>query len=416
LRRTLATLPTATGLAVSSLRAHKLRTFLTLLGIIIGVCSVIVVGATLEGFTNYSIQTTSKVFGSESFQIGQLIDLGRLSRRERVEKLKYNRRIRQEDYVYLKQTAGDAIYYSPYRQRAEDTKYGNITLESTVIIGAAANLPEIRDVSLTEGRFFTEEEERRGVMVAIAGDDLKETLFAGLSPLGRVIKIAGFDFTIIGVQEKVGNVGGQSQDNVAYIPISAFNRLFGPANTLSVFGKARRESGLSLEEALDLSRVALRTRFKARPGKPDNFDTATPDSAIEFIKRILTLVGSLLVPVTCISLVVGGIVVMNIMLVSVTERTREIGVRKSLGARRSDLMLQFLMESALMSALGGAIGLLLAYAITSVATAVSGVPILVDWRYVLLALFVSTSVGVASGWYPASRAAKMDPVEALRAD
>jgi putative ABC transport system permease protein len=386
------------------------------LGIIIGVCSVVVVGATLEGFTNYSTQTVSKVFGSDSFQLGQLIDFGRLSRRERVERLKHNRRIRQEDYVYLKQTTGDIINYSPYRQRAEDTRYGNMTLESTVVIGAAAKLPEIRDITLTDGRFFTEEEERRGIRVAVAGDEVRSTFFGDAPPLGRTLKVAGFDFTIIGVQEKIGNAGGQSQDNVLYIPVSAFNRLFGPANTLNVFGKARRDSGISLEEALDLSRVALRTRFKARPGRPDNFDTATPESAIEFVKRIVSVVGSLLVPVTCISLVVGGIVVMNIMLVSVTERTREIGVRKSLGARRSDLMLQFLLESSLMSVLGGAIGLGLAYAMTQIATIVSGVPIVVDWRYVVLAVVVSATVGILSGWYPAARAAKLDPVEALRAE
>jgi putative ABC transport system permease protein len=183
-----------------------------------------------------------------------------------------------------------------------------------------------------------------------------------------------------------------------------------------LFARARPETGLALDEALELSRVALRSRFKARPGLPDNFDTITPDTVREFIGRILALIGAVVVPITAISLVVGGIVIMNIMLVSVTERTREIGVRKSLGARKSDLMLQFLLESLMMSAIGGAIGLAGGALLARIGSAIAGVDLRVTLPYVFLSLFVSTVVGVLSGWYPASRAARMDPVEALRAD
>jgi putative ABC transport system permease protein len=410
------TFKTASGLAFASLRAHKLRTFLTLLGVIIGVGSVVLVGAAIEGLGNYAEATTSKAFGSDSFQVGQLIQVGRLSRRERAEKLKYNRRIRPEDYAYLKQTTGDRILYSPYRQRPDDLKAGEQTIEGAFIIGVAAQLAEIREVNLTDGRFFTEQEEANRAAVAVIGEEVRTTFFPESSPIGRTIKLGGYDFTVIGVQEKIGGIGGQSQDAVAYIPAPMYTRLYGNERSLILFARARPGSGLVLEEALDLTRVALRSRFKTRPGAPDNFDTITPDSVREFIGRILGIIGAAVVPITAISLVVGGIVIMNIMLVSVTERTREIGVRKSLGARQSDLMLQFLFESVMLSVLGGVIGLSGGAIVARVISIVAGVSLEVTLPYVMLALVVSGGVGVLSGWYPASRAARMDPIQALRAE
>ena len=383
---------------------------------IIGVGSVVIVGAAIEGLGNYAEETTSKVFGSDSYQIGQLLQVGRMSRRERFERLKYNHQIRLEDYAYLRQLTGDRILYSPYRLKTEDIRVQGRLLESTSIIGVSANLAEIREVTLTDGRFFTEQEERSKAQVAVIGEDVRTEFFGDSSPLGKVLRIAGREFTIVGVQEKIGNAGGQSQDNVAFIPATVFTRIYGPERSMVLFARARPGSGLSLDAALDLSRVALRNRFKARPGKPDNFDTITPDSIRQFIAQVMGLIGAIVVPITCISLVVGGIVIMNIMLVSVSERTREIGVRKSLGARRSDLMLQFLLEAVFMSAVGGALGLAGGALVAKVASLATGVTLKVTLPYVLLALFVSSAVGILSGWYPASRAARLDPVEALRAE
>jgi putative ABC transport system permease protein len=200
------------------------------------------------------------------------------------------------------------------------------------------------------------------------------------------------------------------------VPAAALTRIYGPEQSIAVFAKPRPEAAADLDTALDLTRSALRARFHTRPGAPDNFDTLTPDAIRSFVGQILGLIAAVVVPVTCISLVVGGIVIMNIMLVSVTERTREIGVRKSLGARRSDIMLQFLIEAVLLAAIGGAIGVGLgALASTGLSFAL-GVSLPITLPYVTLAIVVSTLTGVLSGWYPASRAARLDPVVALRAE
>ena len=407
---------TAIGLAASSLRAHKLRTFLTLLGIIIGVTSVVLVGAAIEGLSNYAEVTTSKAFGSETYLIAQIANVGRLTRKERAEKLRVNKQIRPDDLEYLRLTTGDQILYAPYRTRIDDVKRDDITYEGAAILGTGAVLPSIRDVVLTDGRFFTEQEEQTRQYVCVIGDEVREKLFVGVSPIGGKIIVRGYEFTVLGAQEKLGNAGGRSQDNSVYIPSAVFTRIIGPANNITIFAKPRPGTGLTLDESLDITRMALRTRFRTRPGQVDNFDFLTPDSIRAFIDQVLGLIKVVVVPVTMISLVVGGIVIMNIMLVSVTERTREIGVRKSLGARKSDILLQFLIESLMMSLVGGLVGLGLAYVLAEGLSIAFNAPLEITGAYIFLAVFVSSAVGVISGWYPASKAASLDPVEALRAD
>jgi putative ABC transport system permease protein len=235
--------------------------------------------------------------------------------------------------------------------------------------------------------------------------------------VGKIVKINGVDFTVVGVQEKLGSAFGQSQDRTAYIPITTYNRLYGTGSQgFAVFARPKPESGLTMEQSLDETRVALRNRFHAQPGKGDRFDSITPDAIRGFIDNILSLVAVVVIPVTSISLVVGGIVIMNIMLVSVTERTREIGIRKALGATQRDLMLQVLSESVLMSMTGGALGVLLGAALTLILGKAFDLTLRITVPYVAISIFVSSAVGIISGWYPASRAAKLDPIAALRSE
>ena len=411
------TVLTAFRIAIDSLRAHKLRTFLTLLGVIIGVSSVVMVGAAIEGLGNFAEQTTAKTFGSNSFLVAQIASSQRLTRSERAEKLKRNKKIRDEDLTYLRATTGSDILYSPYVQRFEDVKgLSGGVIEGCAILGVSATLPEIRDIVLDDGRFFTEQEERTRQAVAVVGQDIRKEFFPGSNPLGRYIKISGIDFRIVGLQEKLGTgPTGGSQDNQVYIPITLYERLWSVQQRgLSVFGRPKPSTGMTLDEGVDVMRSALRTRLRTRPGQPDNFDVSTPDSQREFIDRIIGLVSAVVVPITAISLVVGGIVIMNIMLVSVTERTREIGLRKAMGARQNDLLLQFLIEAALMSFLGGLIGLAIGWVVTQALSIVLGTKLEITPAYIFVSIFVSAATGIVSGWYPASRAAKLDPVVALR--
>jgi putative ABC transport system permease protein len=404
-------------LAAESIRAHKLRSFLTLLGVIIGVASVIMVGAAIEGLGVYAEQSTAKAFGSESFLVAQIASTGRLSRRELFDKLKRNKQITQTDAEFLRGVNGSSVLYSPYRNKLADVKRENYICEDTSIIGVSADMVNIRDITVVEGRFFTEKEDSSRTPVVVIGDETKTTLFpSGESPLNQIVRINGIEFRVVGVQERLGSAFGRSQDKSAWIPTTVFTRLYGPGTGFALFGRPKPGSNLDLQSALDLTRVSLRTRFHARPGQSDNFDTLTPDAIRGFIDRILGMVAAVVVPVTCISLVVGGIVIMNIMLVSVTERTREIGIRKALGARRSDVMLQILIEAVAMSVLGGAIGVGIGAAVTSLLARIFEISMATTPFYVTLAVVVSSIVGISSGWYPASRAAKLDPVVALRAE
>ncbi len=407
---------TAMGLAFDSIRAHKLRSFLTLLGVIVGVASVILVGAAIDGLGLYAQQITAKAFGNDSFVVAQIASVGRLTGRQLAEKQKYNKRMRVDDLRFLRATMGDEILYSSYQQRVEDVKAENQTYEAANVIGVSSDMPVIRDIPLATGRFFAAMEEQRRVPVAVVGDDIRLVLFGGRDPIGLQIKVSGIQFTIVGVLERQGSSFGQNLDNPVYIPSTVFQSMFSGGSNMAVFGRAKPGIGLSMEAALDTTRVALRSHFHARPGKPDNFDSLTPDSVRSFTDQILGVIAAVVVPVTSISLLVGGIVIMNIMLVSVTERTREIGIRKSLGARKADIMLQFLTESLMLSLAGGALGVVAGALAAFVVEKVSGATLAITAPYVIISIFVSSAVGIVSGWYPARKAASLDPVEALRAE
>ena len=406
----------ALRLALDSIRAHKLRSFLTLLGIIIGVASVILVGAAIDGVGVYAEQSTSKAFGAESFIVARVAGAA-MSRREFFDRLKHNKPISADDLRFVKSVAGQDVLYSPFRNHTSDIKRENLICEAANVTGVSADIVTIRDVGVSDGRFFTEQEERARLPVVVIGQTVRDTLFASSSSaLGKPIFIEGIDFTVVGVLEKLGSAFGNDQDKMVYIPTGAFDRLYGAGLGFQFFARPRPDGGLSMQQALDETRVALRTRFHQSPGDTDKFDTLTPDAVRGFIDRVLSMVAAVVVPITCISLVVGGIVIMNIMLVSVTERTAEIGLRKSLGARRQDIMLQILIEAVTLAVVGGGLGVALGALLTMLIGRVISLPLHISAGYVLLSIGVSSVVGIVSGWYPAARAAKLDPVVALRAE
>jgi putative ABC transport system permease protein len=403
-------------LAIDSIRTHKLRSFLTLLGVIIGVASVILVGAAIDGVGVYAKESTSKAFGAESFILARVAGNG-MSRREYFDHLKRNKPIGNDELRFIKAEVGGDVLFSPYHNHTSDVKRENLICEDTNIFGVSADMPAIRDVDLSDGRFFTDAEERARVPVAVIGQTVRDQLFAaGSSPLNKEIRVDGIDFQVVGVLAKLGSSFGQDQDRILYIPTGAFDRLYGPGLGYAIFARPKPGSGLSLDQALDETRVALRTRFHEAPGEQDKFDTITPDAVRGFIDQVLGLVAAVVVPITCISLVVGGIVIMNIMLVSVTERTHEIGLRKSLGARHNDIMMQILIEAVVLAVTGGGMGIAIGALLTFALGRIFSLSLYISPAYVVLAIGVSSIVGIVSGWYPASRAAKLDPVVALRAE
>ena len=404
----------ASRLAIDSILAHKLRSSLTLLGVIVGVGSVVMVGAAIEGLGTYAEDSTSKVFGSNTFLVAQVANA--VSRSEYFNKLKQNRPIRPDDLKYLKAMTGDRILYSAYNQKVEDIRHEMQRSEAASILGVGSVLPEMREINLADGRFFTDQEERSAQPVAVIGSEVADTLFPNTNRIGQTARIQGRLFTVVGVLEKMGSPFGQTQDNIAYIPFPVFVRMYGSGQSIAIFGRARPGTNLTVDSALDLTRVALRARFHARPGRSDRFDSLTPEAMQSFINQLLGMISAVVVPVTLISLVVGGIVIMNIMLVSVTERTHEIGVRKSVGARRTDIRRQFLIEAVILAGLGGMLGVALGAAFTMLLAKVAGLTLTITIGYVVLGLAVSGVVGVVSGWYPAVRASRLDPVEALRAE
>jgi putative ABC transport system permease protein len=403
----------AIGLALSAIKAHKLRSFLTLLGIIFGVAVVIVVVSMVEGFNNYFESKISDL-GSNAFVVDKMGII--TSMQEWMEKSRKNKDIKMDDLKAIKEKTNPAIVKDAAAQtrRRGTVKYESKALEDVLIQGATSNLLDIDSTKIEQGRFFTQTEEEHADAVCFVGHEIVKQYFLAVDPIGREIKIDGRPFRIIGIAQEKGSVFGNPQDNFLIMPISTYQNIFGSRGTIAL--RVAATSMETLEQAQDEVRVILRAKRHLKYQDADNFGIVSSDALNGIRDRIFGTVGIVAVGVTSIALVVGGIVIMNMMLVSVTERTREIGVRKSLGAKRSDILKQFLAESTTLSLVGGAAGVALAYGVSKIVTYALSFPTTLPLFWTIMALTVSASIGLFFGIYPAMKAAKLDPIEALRAD
>jgi len=403
-------------LALAAIWAHKLRSALTLLGMIVGVTAFVVVVSLIAGFNRYVDEKIAGI-GAKSFTVQRFNPLEDFKDTDTIAAAaRRNKELTLDDYDYLRERASliDKIG-ARARVTPSEVKRGDQVLEDVFVSGATANCVDIENRDVADGRFIAEPENDNGARVAYLGADIADKLFTG-SPIGQEISIRGLPYRVIGVEVAKGTVFGIPQDNFIIIPLKTYAVNYGGLiRQRSLYFIATSKSDELFNDAVEESRYLMRARRKLGPSEKDNFGIVTPDAITGLRDRLFGTIFIVAIAVPGIALVVGAIVIMNIMLVSVTERTKEIGIRKSLGARQMDILKQFLVEAATLALMGGIVGVFLAWVIGFLVSAFL-LPTYLSIFAIAGALAVSGGAGVASGIFPAWKAARLDPIEALRAD
>ena len=403
----------AARIALTSIWAHKLRSFLTLLGVIIGVSVVIAVATLIEGANVYVDEKLASL-GSGVFFVSKASVTNVGDFEKFLEQLRKNPDLDMQDVEALSAQTLMAEHVGAIDGRSGEVRNDTELLQQVGIQGCTPNMIYMSQVTPEQGRYVNVFDENSRRPVALLGSEVADALFPTIDPIGREVRIDGLTYTVIGVAKKMGTVLGQSQDNFVILPLSTYLKVYGVRRSLTIYVKAR--PGVALERAQDDIRTLLRARHQRSFDETDDFSIVNDQAIADLAGQITGIVAAIAIPITLISLVVGGIVIMNIMLVVVTERTREIGIRKSLGARRNDILMQFLVEAVILSGTGGAIGVVLAYSVMKFVSFVSPIPAALPVFWSILAVTLSAAVGLFFGIYPALKASKLDPIVALRTD
>jgi len=402
------------AMAADSLKTHKLRAFLTLLGIMIGVMTVIGMVSIIEGL-NKSFVRELESAGSDLIIIQKYspVQMGEISGEQRKRRdLTYDDVKAIEREATLVKAVAASLNANPFEEIP--VKYRNIQSENTIIIGSNEKFPTVYSIYLPkEGRFLTESEVTHSSSVALLGFETAETLFPHTSAIGKEIRVGPEKFTVVGVLNKRGQIFGQSRDNFVAIPITTFMKFFSYDKSTLQIGAVPRTAG-TIDETIEEITNILRVRRKVGYGKPNDFEVFTQETMLNLYNQITGAAYLVMIVISSIGLLVGGIGVMNIMLVSAKERTREIGIRKALGARSNDIMRQFLIESMFLTGTGGILGTVIGFAVAFLVRAATPLPATVSPWSVFLGLFVSISVGLFFGIFPAQKASRVDPIISLR--
>lgn len=398
-------------LALDALRAHKLRSFLTLLGVIMAVATLLWVMSLVAGLNFYVADKVANL-GANVYVVTRF---GIITSQDLWIKAQKRPLITIEEFQGLKDGMRTANQVAAVLATVSDVRSGNDLLEDVNIEGVTPNYSEVRSLNVHSGRFLTEADEQHHSPVCFIGTDLVRKFFTNVDPIGRTIRAGSHSYEIVGVSEVIGSAFGQSQDRYIFIPLGTYAKEWGTQrDSLTLFVQAQNAEIMPASE--DEARMLLRARRHQPWESQDSFGIIGSDSIIGLWKQLTGNIFAVAVGLTAVFLVVGGIVIMNIMLASVTERTREIGLRRSLGARRKHIILQFVTESAVLAAIGGLMGTALGYLLVAITRVVTPIPAQTPISAVVLALSMSTAVGLFFGIYPATRAAKLDPIEALRSD
>ncbi|HWS55984.1 MAG TPA: ABC transporter permease [Pyrinomonadaceae bacterium] len=403
-------------LALSAVWAHKLRSALTLLGMVIGVAAVVIVVSLIQGFNAYIDEKIAGI-GAKSYTIQRFSMEDWQDTDSIAEAQRRNKELTPEDFEYLRPrlTLTDKFGAGARPSRSQ-VKRGSEILDEVPLDGKMPVLGEIERVDVADGRYFTDSEDETAARVAFIGADVAQKLFPASSPVGGEIVVNGLPYRVVGVAVAKGTVFGMPQDNFVTVPLNTYRRNFGALiNWRSFYMVGTAKDDLLFDDAVEEARMWLRLRRGLQKGEKDNFGILTPDAITGLRDRLFGTIFVVAIAVPAIALVIGAIVVMNIMLVSVTERTKEIGIRKALGARRADILKQFLVEAATLTFIGGAVGILIAWLLGRIVSAYV-MQTYLSLAAIALALLFSGGAGILAGIFPAWKAARLDPIEALRAD